>query len=187
MSDAPVVYFDEFVAPAVQSAFFQALRDGLAWERREGAPRSEYWTNTFDRAYTYGRGAGVRTYEARVSHPVIDAVRNQIEAEAGVRLEGCFLNLYLDGSDSLGWHADDDPEIDHNRPIAVVTLGSGRDIAFKAQAPGSHPERLLLEPGSLLLMRPGMQQTHFHAIPKIKPGEVPVGPRISLTYRGLNA
>lgn len=185
MSDAPVTYFDEFIAAHSQMAFFEALREGLTWERRDGAPRSEYWTNTFNRPYTYGRDAGRRTYEAQPSHPVINAVRNQIEAETGVHLEGCFLNLYLDGSDSLGWHADDDDKIDHNRPIAVVTLGAGRDIAFKSQAKGSHPSRLFLEPGSLLLMRPGMQQTHFHAIPKVEAGDDPVGPRISMTFRGL--
>lgn len=187
MSTAPIAYFEDFISPESRDGAFAMLREGLQWERRDNAPRSEYWTNTFDRPYTYGQGAGVRTYEARPSHPVIDLFRDQIEVEAGVRLEGCFLNLYLDGSDSLGWHADDDPKIDHNRPIAVITLGSGRDIAFKAQTPGSHPERLFLEPGSLLLMRPGMQQTHYHAIPKVKPGEPPVGPRISLTYRGLVA
>lgn len=181
MSDAPVVYFDDFIAPAIRDAAFLMLRDGLDWERREGAPRSEYWTNTFDRPYTYGRDAGERTYLARASHPFIDACRDQLEVEAGVRLEGCFLNLYLDGSDSLGWHADDDAEIDHNRPIAVITLGAGRDIAFKRNVKGAHPERMFLQSGSLLIMRPGMQQTHLHAIPKMDTA----GPRISLTFRGL--
>ncbi|UTC29379.1 alpha-ketoglutarate-dependent dioxygenase [Brevundimonas phage vB_BpoS-Bambus] len=183
MSDAPVVYFDDFIAADMQEAGFLMLRDGLAWERRETAPRSEYWTNTFDRPYTYGVGAGERTYLPRPSHPFIDICRDQIEAEAGVRLEGCFLNLYHDGSDSLGWHADDDALIDHNRPIAVITLGAGRDIAFKRNQKGAHPERMLLEPGSLLIMRPGMQQSHLHAIPKME--DEPVGARISLTFRGL--
>lgn len=187
MSDAPIVYFDDFVDPSMRDLAFAMLRDQLAWERREGAPRSEYWTNTFDRPYTYGRDAGRRTYEAQPSHPLINSFRDQIEAQSGVRLEGCFLNLYRDGQDSLGWHADDDPGIDHNRPIVVITLGAGRDIAFKSKISGSHPERLHLEPGSMLVMRPGMQQTHYHAIPKLKAEDGPGLPRISLTYRGLVA
>ncbi|USN14100.1 alpha-ketoglutarate-dependent dioxygenase [Brevundimonas phage vB_BpoS-Papperlapapp] len=183
MSDAPVVYFDDFISEPIRDAAFLMLRDGLAWERRETAPRSEYWTNTFERDYTYGEGPGRRTYEARPSHPFIDVCRDQIEVEAGVRLEGCFLNLYHNGSDGLGWHADDDPKIDHNRPIAVITLGEGRDIAFKRNVKGAHPERMFLESGSLLIMRPGMQQTHLHAIPKVEGRDI--GPRISLTFRGL--
>jgi alkylated DNA repair dioxygenase AlkB len=90
--------------------------------------------------------------------------------------------MYEDGNDSLGWHADDDPGIDHTRPIAVITLGQGREIWFKENVKGSHPQRLFLEPGSLLLMHAGMQSTHLHSIPK---AAREIGPRISMTYRGL--
>jgi len=185
--NAPVRYVPDFIAAGARDAAFLLLREGLAWERRESAPRSEYWTNTLNRPYTYGRGAGVRTYEARPSHPTVDTIRDRVKAETGALLEGCFLNLYLNGADSLGWHADDDPGIDHSKPIAVVTLGDGREIAFKSKEPGSHPSRLYLEPGSLLLMEAGMQSTHFHAIPKVKEaaGADVIGPRISLTFRGL--
>jgi alkylated DNA repair dioxygenase AlkB len=180
----PVTYLPNFLTPILAQEVFELLRDELDWERRESAPRSEYWTNTFGRDYTYGRGAGVRTYQARKTHPEINFVRGLIHLREKVVLEGCFLNYYLDGSDSLGWHADDDPAIDHSKPIAVVTLGTGRDIAIKAQEKGAHPQRFFLEPGSLLLMHPGMQQTHYHSIPK---ADVATGPRISMTYRGLVA
>lgn len=46
---------------------------------------------------------------------------------------GCFLNMYEDGTDALGWHADDDPSIDHDKPIAVVTLGQGRMIHYRGK------------------------------------------------------
>jgi alkylated DNA repair dioxygenase AlkB len=178
---APVTYVPDFVSPAFGATAFERLRTELAWERRETAPRSEYWTNLFDRPYTYGNGVGQRTYQAQVSHPIIDEIRDSM-FEDGTVLEGCFLNLYNDGTDALGWHADDDKKIDHAKPIAVLTLGQGRAIQFKSQERGSHPQELFLETGSLLLMHAGMQQTHFHRIPRV---DVEIGPRISLTYRGL--
>lgn len=182
MSKAPVEYIPDFLEPDVAQHFFDVLWAELDWERREGAPRREYWTNTLDRDYTYGRGIGVRTYTAKPSHWAIDAVSMDLTQMLDFTYEGCFLNGYEDGRDRLGWHADDDPGIDHTRPIAVITIGAGREIQFKEQTPGSHPEKLMLEPGSLLLMNAGMQSTHLHQIPKA--GFV-VGPRISLTFRSL--
>jgi alkylated DNA repair dioxygenase AlkB len=186
MTDAPVTYIPEWVTAKLGAGrgIFDTLRADLDWLRVRR--RSEYWTNTLDRPYTYGAGVAALTYEPQPAHPLIDEVRAALAEETGVApLEGCFLNLYLDGSDALGMHADDDPGIDHDRPIAVVTLGHGRLLRYKAQAPGSHPTDLFLEPGSLLLMHPGMQQTHFHAIPPVKVSPEAVGPRISMTYRGL--
>lgn len=178
-----VTYVPGFVPEMFAMEMFQRLQDDLAWERRPSAPRSEYWTNTYDRPYTYGDGPGQRTYQARPSHEIIDMVGDLISAVTGAFLEGCFLNMYHDGADALGWHADDDPGIDHSKPIAVVTLGQGRALRYKEQIKGSHPTEVFLEPGSLLLMHAGMQQTHFHMIPSVK--DRVIGPRISLTYRGL--
>lgn len=179
---APVTYIAEFLVGDAATQAYLTLRDELAWERRDTAPRSEYWTNTFGRPYTYGRGKGERTYESQPSHAIIDFLRDEIAAAHGPSLEGCFLNYYHDGSDALGWHADDDPGIDHDRPIAVITVGAGREIQFKSQVPGSHPQSQFLAPGSLLLMHPGMQQTHYHRIPRV---DGMTEGRISLTYRGL--
>ena len=194
----PVEYDAGFINERAAGVLFETLRDGLDWEQRD-APRLEYWTNTLGRPYTYGRGAGLRTYQPHQSHPAIDMVTAALRIRLGFEYEGCFLNRYDDGSKSLGWHADDDPGIDHDYPIAVVTVGDGREIMFREQPTGdnvvviegvivpkdgSHAgaARMMLGPGSLLLMNAGMQQTHWHRIPKA--GRV-VGPRISLTFRKL--
>lgn len=181
----PIVYVRGYLNAAYAHHLFNTLRNDLAWERREDAPRSEYWTNDFGQSYTYGHGRGQRTYEHRPMHMEIDAIRKYIEQTNDVpQLEGCFLNMYEDGTDALGWHSDDDPGIDHTRPIAVVTLGQGRTLQYKkiGEKGNEAINSIFLEPGSLLLMNPGMQQTHLHRIPKVQ--EV-IGPRISLTYRGL--
>jgi alkylated DNA repair dioxygenase AlkB len=91
-----------------------------------------------------------------------------------------FLNGYKDQSDQLGWHADDSPEMDDNRSIAIISLGAEREIWFRKNGE-TLIHKLLLENGSVCLMLPGMQDTHQHRIPKANHA---VGKRISLTFRG---
>jgi alkylated DNA repair dioxygenase AlkB len=191
--DLPFTYVPDFMTPVGASAIYKILNNDLDWVRRDGAPRSEYWTNPFSRSYTYGNGMGERTYVSQPSHRLIEDIKSSIN-EISVELEGCFLNHYLTGTDALGWHADDDPAIDHSRPIAVVSLypsekSRGRVIGVreKPYVDGGKvvkPPITLIElaPGSLLLMHPGMQATHLHYIPR---ASFVADARMSLTYRGL--
>lgn len=184
-SSDPVTYIPNFLDFAKRHSVYDTMRLHIDWERRPDAPRSEYWTNTFWRPYTYGRGAGIRTYEPKPMHPVIHEVNVLISRVTEAEMfEGCFLNMYQNSRDSLGWHADDDPGIDHSRPIAVVTLGAARPLRIRPIADLKDIAEVMVEPGSLLLMHAGMQDTHHHCIPKMGHD---VGPRISMTYRGLKA
>ena len=162
---------------------FAALQQELDWERRSDAPRCEYYSNDTDVAYTYGRGAGVRTYHPRPWHPTMLAIRTALETELGCVLDVCFLNRYMDASDWLGWHSDDSPEMDDARPIVTVSLGAERNIQFKRHGEGNaNADTLMLGHGSAAVMRAGMQREWQHRIPKV--GHE-VGERISLTYRGF--
>lgn len=191
---APVRYIPNFVPNPGEA--FARLRDELAWERRTDVPRSEYYCNDSPKPYMYGRDRGRRLYEPRPYHPVILAIRKDLEAETGASLDVCFLNMYLNQSDQLGWHADDSPEMDDARPVVSVSLGVEREIWFRAKAaadkaliPPEHGmppftpevEKLLLQHGSAAIMAPGMQDTHQHRIPK---ASFQCGVRISLTFRG---
>lgn len=182
IEDDVVLYKPNFINNPDE--LFETLWNELDWERRENVPRREYWTNIFNAPYTYGRGVGIRTYESKSSHAGIDYVRDVLSGELGFQYEACFLNGYETGTDALGPHADDDPKIDHTRPIAVVTLGDGRDIEYMAIGDKTTKKRIFLENGSLFLMKAGMQSTHLHRIPRA--GHVVKRPRISLTFRGLN-
>jgi alkylated DNA repair dioxygenase AlkB len=194
--DAPVTYTADFLDHADANEAFGKLWNGLDWERREGVPRREYWANDFNRDYTYGSGRGIRAYSARPFTEMILATQGKLLHDIGVWFEGCFLNGYENSKDALGPHSDDDPGIDHSRPIAIVTLYLDpklrpRTIQFRpiirqrteADRGEFGPwETLELGHGSLALMAPGMQFTHQHQIPKA--GFV-ASPRISLTFRGL--
>lgn len=188
------MYIKNFLNKNFCSTLFDQLWDGLEWERRPDAPRREYWTNFFDRDYTYGKGAGVRTYQAREGIPEIWSVGTYAELEAedhkmmeaDKMFEGCFLNGYEGARDWLGWHSDDDPTIDHTRPIAIVTLYRDpkmkpRTIQFRDNDTQAI-ETVELHHGSLYLMPAGFQFTHQHRIPK---AGFECSDRISLTFRGL--
>ncbi len=187
MTDTPITYVEDFISNP--SEVFAELK-ALDWERRDTTPRSEYYVNDFGAPYTYGTGRGRREYLPRVKTPQIDRMQNMLAMMTGHNLEVCFLNRYLDQSDQLGWHADNSPEMDDARPIAIISLGVEREIWFRENDPQANMLRivsekpihkLLLGNGSLCLMAPGMQDTHQHRIPK---ASRQVGERISLTYRG---
>ncbi|HEY9656879.1 MAG TPA: alpha-ketoglutarate-dependent dioxygenase AlkB [Allocoleopsis sp.] len=182
------MYIPNFISSMAADRMFRSLWNELNWERRPDAPRREYWTNVFNRDYTYGRGAGIRTYTAQPTHSDILAVGLELLSDPKVAtdFEGCFLNGYEGARDWLGWHSDDDPSIDHSKPIAIVTLYSDpskkpRAIQFRDNATQTI-ETVELGHGSLYLMAPGFQFTHQHRIPK---AGFDCADRISLTWRGL--
>lgn len=176
----PVTYVAGFITDP--SEVFRMLWNDLDWERRGGTPRREYYSNDALSDYTYGSGAGVRTYAARPWHPLMLDIRARVEAVTGTAFEACFINGYENSRDHLGWHSDSSPEMDSNRPIAIVSVGAAREIWYCPKEDRTDITRMLLEPGSLCIMAAGMQKTHLHRIPK---ADREVGPRISLTFRGL--
>ena len=176
-----VTYIPNFIPLADAGREFTRLWDHLPWEKREDAPRLEYWQNNYGHPYTYGRGAGERTYECREWDGFIKSTMENINSQFGFALDCCFVNGYRDSTDALGWHADDSPEMDPTQPVLSLSLGAERDIMLRDNTT-REIERVSLGHGSLLIMGPGFQQTHQHKIPK---AGREVGPRISLTYRGL--
>jgi alkylated DNA repair dioxygenase AlkB len=94
------------------------------------------------------------------------------------------LNLYRDGNDSIGFHADDEPEIEPLSPIASVSLGAVRTFVLRPRSRkilARAPEIALpLAHGSCLVMRGTTQKEFRHGIPA-EPAAT--GPRVNLTFR----
>ncbi len=174
-------YLAGFIPKAQADAEFERLWSDLAWERREDAPRREYWQNIYGLPYTYGRGAGERTYECRAWDEFILSTMERINAELGFAMDCCFVNGYEGKRDALGWHADNSPEMNDDQPVLSLSLGGERDIEVRDNERTSS-ERFRLGHGSLFIMPPGFQDTHQHRIPK---AGYDVPPRISLTYRAM--
>lgn len=188
----PIIYMSNWIREDAADEAFIRLWDELAWVRHDKVPRREYYVHADEQPYSYGRAEYARTYESQPMHPTLLKIWMKAEAQYGHAFETCFLNGYEDGKDFLGWHSDDSPEMDDTRPILIVTLGAAREIWFRPRPEllrdgwgGEHTvrtEKLVLAHGSLCEMKPGMQDTHQHRIPKA--GFENCGPRISLTFRG---
>ena len=178
---APIKLFTSTMAEDAIKALADSAWTDFPWEDR-GAPRRECFFSNKGEPYTYGRGAGMRTYWPKTAPEMLAALTTAAEDACGCVFELCFANGYASEREHLGWHADDSDEIDDGRPIAVMSLGAAREIWVKPRGAGAEAvEKILLPSGSLFVMGAGMQDTHFHRIPK---HSAPCGPRVSLTWRG---
>ena len=175
--------FDPGILPAAEAdALFAHLRKTTPWEQsgRPGRrfPRLTAWYADPGLTYSY---SGV-THHAVPWTPELLSVKTQAEAAAGATWNSLLLNLYRDGHDSIGFHADDEPELGTNPIIGSISLGAERRFVMKHPASGEKRE-FLLPNGSLLVMG-GTSQHHWrHGIPKTAK---PVGPRINLTLRYIH-
>jgi len=105
-------------------------------------------------------------------------LRDSITAFTSYKFRIVIGNQYRTGTDSIGWHSDNESSMRYQPVIASVSLGGGRNI--KKKHIGGTPTDFWLEHGSLLVMHPGCQSTHLHQVPKTNKV---VSTRINLTFR----
>ncbi len=135
-------------------------------------PRLTAW---FGAAYTY---SGIYWPENSIPDflsPIFVRLRNDFDFD----FNSVLINFYRDGKDSMGWHRDNEPEMDQEL-IASISLGSARIFKVKNRASGIS-QNILLENQSLLLMR-NFQTNWMHSIPK---SNKVAEPRINLTFRRI--
>lgn len=107
-------------------------------------------------------------------------IKNKIETKLKIKFTSCLANLYRNGNDGNGWHADNEKELGKNPIIASVTFGAERSFQFKHKTNKLLKTKLTLQHGSLLLMQGETQKNWLHQIPKTKKN---IGKRINLTFR----
>jgi alkylated DNA repair dioxygenase AlkB len=161
-----------------------ALRSRIDWQQedivifgeRRRVPRLVAWHGDPGTAYTYSGTA----HEPLPWTPELQGVRHLVEAVTGHRYNSVLLNLYRDGRDGMGWHADDEPELGHEPVIASVSLGATRRFKLRHRGSRSAAGTLDLAHGDLLLMAGATQHHYLHAVPKTAR---PAGVRVNLTFR----
>jgi alkylated DNA repair dioxygenase AlkB len=100
--------------------------------------------------------------------------------ESRGQFQGVLANLYRDGRDAMGLHADDEPELKPDAEIASVSLGAVRRFVLKPRDAAQAPFELQPAHGSLLVMA-GTTQRHWrHGVPRAARVSAP---RINLTFR----
>lgn len=173
-----------FAAPDAARLFAQ-LRATLPWHqerltifgREHAVPRLVAWHGDPQARYRY---SGVLHEPAAWTDALLE-IRARVEALSGHRYNSVLANLYRDGRDGMGWHADDEPELGPDPVIASVSLGATRRFRFKHRASGE-TRALDLTDGSLLVMAGPLQHHWLHSLAKTARA---VGPRINLTFREI--
>ena len=111
----------------------------------------------------------------------LKSIRELVEKLCGQAFNSCLLNLYHDGSEGMGWHSDDEKTLGRNPVIASVSFGAERPFRFKHRLT-KEVIPLILENGSLLVMKGETQHHWLHALPKTTKVKAP---RINLTFRSF--
>jgi alkylated DNA repair dioxygenase AlkB len=183
-----LLYFEQWLPQAVAQAYHEALLREVPWEqkhivimgKRVLQPRLVAWFGEPEAVYTY---SGVRNVPLPWI-PALQEIRALAQEAAGHAFNSVLANLYRDGNDSMGFHADNEKELGRNPVIASVSLGAERRFQLRyvgkqKKVPGRD---FLLPGGSLLVMRGTTQHFWRHGVPKEKGGG---GPRINLTFRRI--
>lgn len=121
------------------------------WGKTYPIPRLTCWMGDPGCHYTY---SGVSNTIAPWI-PAVEVLRQQVEAAVGCRFNSLLLNHYRDGRDKLDWHADDEPELAPDQPIASLSLGAARSFRLKPRSPeasSGDPLSFELGDGDLLVM-----------------------------------
>lgn len=182
--DAHVQYDGGFYAFAKAEQLFNALQEETPWRQNKitifgkiyDEPRLTQLYGDHQMEYSY---SGI-TFKALEWSPLLKSIKDDIEAATGYDFNICLVNLYRSGTDSNGWHADNEKELGKNPVIASISLGQERFFHLKHNEHKEWRYKFALKSGSLLLMAGETQHTYKHQIAKTKRD---IQPRINLTFR----
>lgn len=162
---------------------FEQLLCDVMWEdhfitlfgRSVKEPRQSAWFHTEGLAYRYSQSERI----AQTFTPLLNDIMTRCAETANATFNSVLANLYRDGTDSMGWHADDEPELGREPVIASVSLGAERRFDFRHRESGDTAS-VVLPHGSLLVMRGQSQHQWVHRIARTKKVQTP---RVNLTFR----
>ncbi|WP_144893121.1 alpha-ketoglutarate-dependent dioxygenase AlkB family protein [Flavobacterium tiangeerense] len=182
--DADITYYPAFFNLATANEIFLSLVQDIPWQQDDirvfgkvhPQPRLTALYGNEGKPYSYSN----ITMLPHPWNPLLQKLKKQVEAAADTIFTTVLLNQYRDGKDSNGWHADNEKELGINPIIASLSFGAIRNFQMKHNHLKDQKLNLLLEHGSLLIMKGSTQHFWKHQIPKTAK---PVEPRINLTFR----
>lgn len=172
-----------FYPKSQANRYYDALMQNLNWQSEQlfiygrwlTVPRLMAWYGDSGAQYRY---SGVE-HVAQAWTPALQAIKADIEAVCGYRFNSVLANLYRNGQDSMGCHADDEKELGKNPCIASLSLGETRLFRFRHPVSATRLD-IELADGDLLIMAGSIQHHWRHELPKTRK---PKQPRINLTFR----
>lgn len=184
--DAEIILYPNFLGQEKAVDFFQKLQSEIPWQqdsitvygKTHAQPRLTALFGNEGKPYAYSN----IVMQPHPWTPLLTFLKEEIEAVCEERFTTVLLNLYRNGQDSNGWHADNEKELGRNPVIASLSLGAERMFHLQHNTIKDAKLKINLTPGSLLVMKGTTQHFWKHQIPKTTK---PIGPRINLTFRIL--
>ena len=186
LKEADIIYYPNFYDFLEANTIFEQLLNEIPWQQDDikvygkvyAQPRLTALFGNDGKPYSY---SNIKMQP----HPwnlILQKMKFQIENVIAENFTTVLLNLYRNGKDSNGWHADNEKELGINPVIASLSFGEERYFHLQHNTDKELKLKILLEHGSLLIMKGTTQHFWKHQIPKTAK---PIGNRINLTFRKI--
>jgi alkylated DNA repair dioxygenase AlkB len=180
-----VNYYGRVVPLAEANHYRDKLLSDIAWKNDEAiifgkhiiTKRKVAWYGDDNYSYAY---SGTTRHALPWTKELLE-LKALVESLTGTVYNSCLLNLYHNGDEGMAWHSDDEKSLGKDSTIASLSFGAERKFALKHKV-SKDGTSVMLEHGSLLVMK-GTTQSHWlHSLPKTKKVTTP---RINLTFRTM--
>jgi alkylated DNA repair dioxygenase AlkB len=180
-----VNYYGWLMSGQQADHYFEALLQHIEWKNDEAiifgkhimTKRKVAWYGDREFEYTYSN----TTKKALPWTKELLELKNLTEQKLGESFNSCLLNLYHSGEEGMAWHSDGEKDLKKNGAIGSLSFGAERKFAFKHKQSGQVVS-VILEHGSLLVMKGATQTNWLHRLP---PAKSIRKPRINLTFRTI--
>lgn len=183
--DGTVEYFGKVFSQAESNHYLTALLKTIEWKNDEAiifgkrivTKRKVAWYGDQDFEYTYSN----ISKKALLWTKELIVLKTVCEKLTGETYNSCLLNLYHNGDEGMAWHSDGEKDLKKNGAIASLSFGAARKFAFKHKGT-KKTISLVLDPGSLLVMK---DETQSHWLHRLPPTKLVSLPRVNLTFRTI--
>lgn len=184
--DGIVNYYGKLFTNQEANRYFDSLWNTIEWKNDQAiiygklivTKRKVGWYGDTDFEYTYSN----TTKRALPWTSELLELKLLVEEKTGEKLNSCLLNLYHNGDEGMAWHSDAEKDLKKNGAIASLSFGAERKFAFRHKET-KETISLVLEHGSLLVMKDTTQTNWLHRLP---PTKLITKPRINLTFRTID-
>ncbi|HEX6430877.1 MAG TPA: alpha-ketoglutarate-dependent dioxygenase AlkB [Niastella sp.] len=183
--DGIVNYYGKPLTRTQADYYLEKLLTTIAWKNDEAVifgrhiitKRKVAWYGNENYSYNYSK---ITRHALKWTKELLE-LKTLVEGKTGGTYNSCLLNLYHNGDEGMAWHSDDEKTLGENSAIASFSFGAERKFSFKHKQT-KETVTMMLEHGSLLVMK-GTTQTHWlHCLPKSKRITTP---RVNLTFRTM--
>jgi alkylated DNA repair dioxygenase AlkB len=184
--DGIVNYYGKLFSTQEANQYLDYLLNGIEWKNDQAViygkliitKRKVAWYGDKDFEYTYSN----TTKRALPWTKALLKLKEISEEKTGEKFNSCLLNLYHNGDEGMAWHSDAEKALKKNGAIGSLSFGAARKFAFKHKET-KEVVSLVLEHGSLLVMKGSTQSNWLHRLP---PTKLVSKPRVNLTFRTID-